>query len=91
MFIKMIEELMRENFKGLDWNVICTEEILSIDFIRQFKDELDWDQLSWNQIFTEKQIEEFRDYIHNWYNIIINQDVSGKFLEKWRDKFHGAN
>ena len=30
----MNEQEMRENFKGLDWNVICTEEILSIDFIR---------------------------------------------------------
>lgn len=84
----MNEEYLRENFEGLDWTFICAEEQLSLDFIREFKDALDWDRLSWNQIFTEKQIEEFKEYIHNWYNVAINQNISKEFLDKWKDKYN---
>lgn len=74
------ETFLREYANYLDPKEVC-EEFLSIDFIRQFKDKLDWDELTWSQIFDQKQIEEFLDKI-NWYNALTNQNLSKEFLLK---------
>ena len=84
----MTEEELRENIRGYDWNFIRGQKSMSIDFIREFRNILEWDVIVWSQDLTEKQIEEFKDYIHNWYNVAINQNISKEFLSKWRDKFH---
>lgn len=85
----MTEEFIRENFKGLDWEFICGEEQLSLDFIREFKDKVFWCDLIWNRPFTEREIEEFKDYLKNyWYLISLNQNISHEFLDKWKDKYH---
>lgn len=81
----MTETELRENLRGLDWNYVCGEIPLSIDFLRQMADNLNWDEITWNQVLTERQIEEFKDRIHNWYNVALNQDISREFLDKWKD------
>ena len=44
------------------WSVISAND-LSIDFIRQWKDKLDWSYLSMVKCFTDEEKEEFSDYI----------------------------
>ena len=44
------------------WSVISAND-LSIDFIRQWKDKLDWSYLSMVKCFTDEEKEEFVDYI----------------------------
>ena len=44
------------------WSVISAND-LSIDFIRQWKDKLDWSYLSMVKLFTDEEKLEFADYI----------------------------
>lgn len=44
------------------WSVISAND-LSIDFIRQWKDKLDWSYLSMVKCFTDEEKEEFSNYI----------------------------
>ena len=44
------------------WSVISAND-LSIDFIRQWKDKLDWSYLSMVKNFTDDEKEEFSDYV----------------------------
>ena len=44
------------------WSVISAND-LSIDFIRQWKNKLDWSYLSMVKCFTDEEKEEFSDYI----------------------------
>ena len=44
------------------WSVISAND-LSIDFIRQWKDKLDWSYLSMVKDFTDDEKKEFEDYI----------------------------
>jgi hypothetical protein len=44
------------------WSIISSND-LSIDFIRQWKDKLDWSYLSMVKYFTDEEKEEFADYI----------------------------
>ena len=44
------------------WSVISAND-LSIDFIRQWKDKLDWSYLSLVKYFTDSEEQEFADYI----------------------------
>ena len=45
---KELAEKLLEKYDG-DWKAICKEEVLSEDFIREFKDEVDWWGISENQ------------------------------------------
>lgn len=60
-------------------------EELSIDFIREFKDKIDWHNVSCWQHLSEKQIEEFKDQLDWWY-ISKKQNYSLSFIEKWKEK-----
>jgi len=44
------------------WSIISAND-LSIDFIRQWKDNLDWSYLSMVKCFTDEEKLEFADYI----------------------------
>ena len=44
------------------WQVISAND-LPLDFIRQWKDKLDWSYLSMVKCFTDEEKEEFSDYI----------------------------
>jgi hypothetical protein len=71
------------------WSFISAND-LSIDFIRQWKDKLDWSYLSIVKLFTDDEKEEFSDYIitpvkQEIYGDLINSDdfkVTGKMTEE---------
>jgi hypothetical protein len=71
------------------WSFISAND-LSIDFIRQWKDKLDWSYLSIVKLFTDDEKEEFSDYIitpvkQEIYGDLINSDdfkVTDKMTEE---------
>ena len=67
------------------WSVISAND-LSIDFIRQWKDKLDWSYLSMVKCFTDDEKKEFVDYIM----IPVQKEISEEFINtddlKFTDK-----
>lgn len=57
------------------WSVISAND-LSIDFIRQWKDKLDWSYLSMVKLFTEEEKLEFSDYILT----PVQQELPGELI-----------
>ena len=67
------------------WSVISAND-LSIDFIRQWKDKLDWSYLSMVKCFTDDEKLEFTDYIMT----PVQKEISEEFINtddlKFSDK-----
>jgi len=67
------------------WSVISAND-LSIDFIRQWKDKLDWSYLSMVKCFTDEEKAEFSDYILT----PVQKEISEEFIKtddlKFTDK-----
>jgi len=72
-FDKWIEIIDEHNY----WYLISAND-LDIDFIRTWKDKLDWTYLSMVKLFTDEEKEEFSDYIV----IPENLEVEGDFIDK---------
>ena len=75
-----------ENLKIKYGGIISKSQRLNEDFIREFKDKVDWDYISTYQYLSENFIEEFKDYV-NWNDIIIYQILSEKSIIKFRSYF----
>ncbi len=72
------DEFMIEFHMTLDeesWNSISHRQKLSPNFIRRFRDKLDWDFLCQCIKFSEESIKEFEDYIY-WKKIFEYQTLS---------------
>jgi len=67
------------------WSIISSND-LSIDFIRQWKDKLDWSYLSMVKYFTDEEKIEFADYIIT----PVQKEISEEFINtddlKFSDK-----
>lgn len=66
------------------WNDVVEHEKLSKDFIREFKDKINWLYVSIHQDLSENLIEEFY-YDVSWPHISQYQKLSKKFIIKFRD------
>lgn len=74
----------RENPKAFDHRAImwmCGHQKLSKKFIREFKDILDWSNISFYQNLDEDFIEEMKDYVC-WRPIYNCQRLSEQFVER---------
>jgi len=58
---------------------------LSEDFIRNFKDEINWTTISRNQKLSEYFIREFKDKV-DWCYISIHQELSEDFIQEFKDR-----
>lgn len=70
---------------GINWIVISTHQVLSEDFMHQFRNKLDWDMLSIKQTMSEEFIEKHEKYV-DWYLISGWQELSNAFIDKWSHK-----
>ncbi len=77
-FNKYIEIIDENNL----WSYISAND-LPIDFIREYKDKLDWKYLSMVKCFTDEEKEEFVNYI--LYN--VSEEVEGDFIDKSQFEF----
>jgi len=59
--------------------------LLSEDFIREFKDKVNWDKISQHQTLSEDFIREFQDKV-NWDEISRIRNLSEDFIRKFADK-----
>jgi len=80
----MKELVKKEIEKIIDWNKISKQE-LSLDFIREFKDKVDWKRISYHQKLSENFIREFKDKVY-WYYISWRQILSEDFIREFQDK-----
>jgi hypothetical protein len=60
---------------------------LSKEFIREFADKVNWNDISTYQKLSEKFIREFADKI-NWRYISVQQKLSEEFIREFADKVH---
>jgi len=70
-------------FQKLFFIDVAYKAILSEEFIRDFKDQLDWDGISRYQQLSEDFIEEMKNYV-NWQIIINSQKLSTALYEKMK-------
>lgn len=81
----MTEEFIREHYQDpeWDWGDIYMDN-LSIDFIREFRDELPWRSISEYKVMTDKDLYEFKDRL-NWGVISSYQKLSPEILNRFEE------
>lgn len=95
MFFKMNKYDLQHKtkyFKEYKWyflslslqDCICISayQTLSEEFIREFKDRVNWNYISHVQILSEDFIREFKDRV-DWTNIFKRQKLSKKFRKEF--------
>ena len=95
-----IQDLLTKNYRNLDnilsripnitekektWIKLSSKCKLSEDFIREFKDNLNWNYISRNQKLSEDFIREFQDKV-NWKYISEKQTLSKDFIREFQDR-----
>ena len=75
--IKLVEKEVKKLIKNLELN--CSVE--------EFKDKVDWTDISANQKLSEKFIREFEDKVC-WHAISSNQKLSEKFIREFEDEVY---
>ena len=82
-----VNHIIKSSRNDLDWNKKRQKKnVLSEDFIREFKDKVFWTGISWNQRLSEDFIREFKDKV-NWYRISCNQQLSDSFRNEFEHKW----
>lgn len=74
----------KNNIKNKNWFDISKTPGLSLDFMRKYKNELDWTYISRYQILSEWFIDSFQDRI-NWNCISSNQELIEWFIHRHRN------
>jgi hypothetical protein len=67
------------------WVEISYKVDLPEDFIREFKDNVDWYWISLHQTLSEDFIREFQDKVY-WYHISWYQKLSTNFINEFKQK-----
>ena len=81
--LKRANEILGTNYDA--WRLISKHQSLSEDFIREFKDRVDWVSISSYQHLSEDFIREFKDRV-DWDSISANQHLSEDFIREFEDK-----
>jgi hypothetical protein len=72
-------------YTALNWFYISKRCVLSEEFIREFANEVFWDEISDYQILSEEFIREFQ-HLLNWHAISSKQNLSDDFLLEFQNK-----
>ena len=83
--LERVNKLLGTRFTELNWVEISYYQVLSEDFIREFKDKVYWKQISYKQVLSEDFIREFQDKVY-WVNISYKQELSLEFIKEFEDK-----
>lgn len=78
-FIDLTDTTIREFEDELN-TIIGSKKQISIDFIREFKDKINWDHFSHELNINSKILKEFWDKV-NWLNVIYNNDLNDDIIE----------
>lgn len=72
------------------FNAISKFQVLTHDFIREHKHDVDWENISKCQILSEDFIREFINEV-NWYCISAYQKLSENFIREFKDRVNWTN
>ena len=75
-------EILGTNYGG--WIALSEHQYLSEDFIREFKDKVNWHRISSCQRLSEEFIREFKDRV-NWGCVSKYQHLSEDFIREFKD------
>ena len=81
--LKRANEILGTNYDA--WRLLSKHQSLSEDFIREFKDRVDWMSISSYQHLSEDFIREFKDRV-DWYNISAYHHLSEDFIREFKDR-----
>ncbi len=82
--LKYIKKCKRTG-ETVQWNIVSFAYALTLDFIIEYQDELDWYYLSSDQKLDENTVRLFQDRI-KWDRLDPNR-YSKEFLREFRDRF----
>lgn len=66
------------------WHYLTMDQKMSIQFIRKFKDRVNWGMLSLGNR-SEEFIREFQNYVH-WKDISLHQTLSEEFIREFQHR-----
>ena len=81
--LKRANEILGTNYGG--WRELSEHQFLSEDFIREFKDKVNWGCISHYQHLSEDFIREFKDEV-TWGWVLISQRLSEDFIREFADR-----
>lgn len=81
----LTEGFIRKYKDELNWTYITCKQELSVEFIEEHSDYVDWNVLNYGRFFEEGFIMKYEDKI-NWFNLAFEQPLSLDFIEKHSDK-----
>ena len=81
------EEYYNPEFDWRDWG-FYSNNILSEDFIREFKDKVDWSAICRYQKLSEDFIREFKDKVHWGVVSIYQNNLSDEFKTEFANKLN---
>jgi len=89
----MKQSLTLDNYKdilgtddnNISFNYAINKFVLSDEFIRKFKEKLNWIKLSWTQPLSESIIREFQDRL-NWTKLSWSQSLSETLIREFQNK-----
>ena len=77
-------QYIRSNLDTVDWYHISRHEILTMDFIHEFRNYVDWMMISRKQKLSESFIRQFQEDVY-WEYIMCYQTLSEGFIEEFED------
>lgn len=80
--------LIREYWidKDFDWEDF-NPNLIDTNFLREFKDEINWSFVSEFRSFTSQEVEEFKDKI-NWRKLSCYQNIAPDILKKYDERWN---
>lgn len=81
------ENALIQKYMKIDWDSLCKNELLTEDFIEEYKDNIKWDIIAWHQKLSEELMERHIDKI-DFVLISQTQILSENFIEKYKDKVY---
>ena len=82
--IELLNLIGITDLENIVWDDISINFTLSEEFIREFKDYVDWYFISSFQNLSEDFIREFKNYV-TWLKISMYQQLSEKFIREFKD------
>jgi len=87
-FVETFKEYMTDNC----WEILTRRFLNNNEFLRKFKNKLDWDFISSHRLFNLNELLEFKDYIdihHIFGSMEVRGDIRSYFIDYINENFEG--
>lgn len=73
-----------EDFSLYDWEYFCLIVDLSEDFLKHYKEKINWKSVSSNQNLSEEFIDQYSNRVY-WNSIVVTQELSELMILKYKE------